>query len=403
MAREGRRLGSSTLRPGEGRAVGLAVAASFFASAGLMIGESGIEALFFARYGVSKLPAMYLVLGVTMFVVTVAFGALLGRFGRGRACLLIPIVLALAAVGRRVALAADIAWITQALWLLQGAAQFLVGLAVWGLAGIVTDTRQAKRFFPLIGAGGVLGYVLGGLVTTAARFLDRLPQPARWSGSPRSWRSWSSGARLLAIGGAREDGPRRGHRAETRGPIEQLVRGFRYARGSTLMRWMALGSILFSLLFFSLYLPFSRAATDRYPDPDELAGFFGLFFGVVDRRRVPAVAVRDEPAAGSLRRADRAAGAAAPLRRRVRRAHDRRELRDLGRLPVRAGGLAVGRRNQLLGGGDQHRAHGPARSDPRVPVRGTDAGGHRAGRRDRARRRHRSAPRCSSASGWSAR
>ena len=46
------------------------------------------------------------------------------------------------------------------------------------------------------------------------------------------------------------------------------------------MRWMALGSILFSFLFFSLYLPFSRAATARYPDPDELAGFFGLFFGV---------------------------------------------------------------------------------------------------------------------------
>ncbi len=43
---------------------------------------------------------------------------------------------------------------------------------------------------------------------------------------------------------------------------------------------MSVGSILFSLLFFSLYLPFSRAAVERYPQPDDLAGFFGLFFGV---------------------------------------------------------------------------------------------------------------------------
>ena len=36
----------------------------------------------------------------------------------------------------------------------------------------------------------------------------------------------------------------------------------------------------FSLLFFSLYLPFSRAAVERYPRPDDLAGFFGPFLGV---------------------------------------------------------------------------------------------------------------------------
>ena len=267
------------LRPGEGRAVGLAVAASFFASGGLMIGGSGIEALFFATYGVSKLPAMYLALGGVMFASTIAFGAVLGRVGRGRACLSIPIVLALAAAAGRIALAANVDWITQALWLVQGAAQFLVSLAVWGLAGLVTDTRQAKRFFPLIGAGGVLGYVLGGLATKPL---------ASAIGSPNLLVVWIAtlvvvaalGARLLAIGG---DGRRRRTRARRggeAGPVEQLVSGFRYVRRSTLMRWMALGSVLFSLLFFSLYLPFSRAATARYPDPDELAGFFGVFFGM---------------------------------------------------------------------------------------------------------------------------
>jgi HEAT repeat protein len=266
------------LRQGEGHAVGLAVAMSFFVSAGLMIGQSGIEALFFARYGVGKLPVMYLILGATMFLATIGFGALLGRVGRGRACIAIPVAIAALATAGRVGLAADLSWITQVLWLLQGVGYFLLGLAVWGLAGIVTDTRQAKRFFPLIGAGSVLGYVVGGLITKPL---------ASWLGTPNLLLVWVAtlvaavvlGIRLLAAGEGDRPVVRTGRDRDI-GPIEQLVQGLRYVSRSLLLRWLALGSILFSLLFFSLYLPFSRAATLQYPEPDDLAGFFGLFFGL---------------------------------------------------------------------------------------------------------------------------
>jgi HEAT repeat protein len=249
---------------------------SFVVSAGLMIGQSGIEALFFARYGVAKLPVMYLILGATMFLTTIGFGVLLARLGRGRACLVVPVAIAVLAGAGRVGLAAEVAWITQALWLLQGAGYFLLGLAVWGLAGIVTDTRQAKRFFPLIGAGGVLGYVLGGLVTKPL---------AATMGTPNLLVVWI-GTLLAAtvLGAVLLSGHERGSARRERGrgvdPIEQLRLGLRYVLRSSLMRWLALASILFSLLFFSLYLPFSRAATLRYPSPDDLAGFFGLFFGL---------------------------------------------------------------------------------------------------------------------------
>ncbi len=263
------------LRPGEGVPVGLAVAASFFAFAGLMVGQSGIEALFFARYGVDALPTLYLILGGTMFLATLGIGVLLGGLGRGRACIAIPLVLALIATAGRLGLAGGATWIYPALWLLQGVAQFVLGLAVWGLAGIVTDTRQAKRFFPLIGAGGVLGQVVGGLVTKPL---------AAWIGTPNLIVVWVATLAAVAVIGARliagrRDAVRAGGDPEAH-PIEQLRRGFQHVRRSALMRWMAAGSVLFSLLFFSLYLPFSRAATVRYPEPDDLAGFFGVFFGL---------------------------------------------------------------------------------------------------------------------------
>ena len=40
---------------------------------------------------------------------------------------------------------------------------------------------------------------------------------------------------------------------------------------------MTAAAVLFSVLYWSLYLPYARAATDHFPDADRLAGFFGLF------------------------------------------------------------------------------------------------------------------------------
>jgi HEAT repeat protein len=262
------------LHPGDGRTVGLTVSTSFFASAGLMIAQSAVDALFFARYGVEKLPVMYLLLGAVMFAASLGVTAVLPRFGRGRTFVLIPLALGVVAVTARIGLTSGATWIYAALWLVVAMSQFTLALAVWGLAGIVTDTRQAKRFFPLIGAGGVLGFVVGGLVTKPlASILGAENLLLVWAGILGAVVILAS--RLVAMEGRR---PRR--RGGRQGAGQQLIQGLRAVRSSALMRWMAVGALMFSLLFFSLYLPFSRAATARFPSPDRLAGFFGVFFGL---------------------------------------------------------------------------------------------------------------------------
>ncbi len=261
------------LRPGERGTVGPAVSAAFLAAAGLTVAQSSIDALVFARYGVDKLPVLYLLLGGTMFVASLGVSALLARLGRGRAFLAILLAIAVSAAGTRVGLLAGASWIYPVLWLLRGAAEFLVGMAVWGLSGLVTDTRQAKRFFPLIGGAAVLGQVVGGLATKPL---------AGWVGADNLILVWMGtlaavaalGRSLVARAASGAAPPRR----RRSGAFEDMRQGLRSVRRSALLRWMSLGSILFSTLFFSLYLPFSRAATVRYPRPDDLAGFFGLFF-----------------------------------------------------------------------------------------------------------------------------
>jgi hypothetical protein len=263
------------LLPGERRVVAPAAAAAFLSAAGLTLAASSIDALLFARGGVDDLPVLYLLLGATMFLATLGVSALLGRLGRGRSFLLIPSSIAVIAGAARVALAADADWIYPALWLLRGAAEFLLGLAVWGLAGLVTDTRQAKRFFPLIGGAAVLGQVVGGLATRPL---------APWLGTNNLILVWLGTLAMVVVLGrvlvARAGvGAPRSRRRRTPA-IAEMRDGLRYALRSPLLRWMSVGSVLFSLLFFSLYLPFSRAAADRYPQPEDLAGFFGLFFAL---------------------------------------------------------------------------------------------------------------------------
>jgi len=263
------------LHRGEGRTVAVLVGIAFLADAGVMIAQSAIDALFFARYGVGKLPLMYVLVGVLMFATTIGLAALLTRAGRARSFLVIPAVIFAVALGSRAALEADAGWVYGALWLVRNIAQSTLILAVWGLAGLVADTRQAKRWFPVIAAGGVMGLVVGGVVTAPL---------AATLGSANLlfvWAALIAGATGLAWQLVHREGislaapPRRatGHGSELTGGLADVIR-------SGLLRWMSAADLLVALLFSLLYLAFSKVAVERYPNPDKLAAFFGVFFAI---------------------------------------------------------------------------------------------------------------------------
>ncbi len=258
--------------------VGLTVGLMFLTWAGFTIGQSSIDALLFAGFGVDELPVLYLLLGGLLFVASLGVTALLGRMARGKLFTLLPLALAVMLMAGWLTAQAGIDLVYPALWLVAGLAFLVQGSYLWGIAGLVTDTRQAKRLFPMFGAGGIAGAALGGLVT---RPLALWLQPENllllWaailivtSGLARAvlarWGpTWSRVARrrrdgVTALGAIRE--------------------GYRTVRRSDLLRWMSAGAVLLSVLLYSLYLPFSRAALDRFPDAAQLAGFLGVFSGI---------------------------------------------------------------------------------------------------------------------------
>jgi hypothetical protein len=108
---------------------------------------------------------MFLGLGVTSMVISFGTTAALGRIPRRLLYVAIPLVLALVLVIARLALLTGARWLYPVLWLGKEILNSLTGIMIWGIAGFVCDTRQAKRLFPLFNASRILGQVVGGFAT----------------------------------------------------------------------------------------------------------------------------------------------------------------------------------------------------------------------------------------------
>ena len=269
MIRAGRVL---KIKAGEGRTAGLGIAMMVFTAGGSAFGQSATDGLFFARSGADTLPMMLIVAGGLMFATSIIVTALLGLVPRRRLFLTVPVVAAVTLLVERAVLAPAPSWIYPVLWLSANVVVLLQWLFTWGLLGIVVNTRQAKRLFPLFAAGAILGGVIGGLSTGPLAALV---------GAENLLFVWAACLVAASLVGRELVGPpevarRRSHQPKPR-PFSEMLQGFRFVRGSAVMRWMSVAAVLFSVLFFSLYLPFSRAATDHFPSADSLAGFFGLF------------------------------------------------------------------------------------------------------------------------------
>jgi len=263
------------IHPGEERMAVLIIGVMLFTSAGFTLGNTGVETLFFARYGVQFLPYMYMALGLLSFFITMGITALLGRVRHERLYMVLPVAMAAVLVGGWALLFTGLNALYPTLWLGMAVIDSLTGLVVWGLASMMCDTRQSKRLFPLFNTGRILGSVLGGFGTSLL---------VKWIGT-ENLILVMAGAMLVAFGLGRmllgqrakqEVRSRRVGRSQP-GILAEMQKGYQYVRRSELMRLISVSAILFSLLFFSIALPFSKAATIQFADEEALASFLGTF------------------------------------------------------------------------------------------------------------------------------
>ena len=256
----------------------LVIGIMLFTATGAALGGIGIEALFFTRFGVDYLPYMYIGLGITSMLTSFVITAVLGRIPKYVIYVVIPLLIALLLIGARLALLTKLNWLYPAFWLGKEVLNSLISLVIWGLAGVVCDTRQAKRLFPLFNASRILGQVIGGFTTGGLVSI---------SGTENLLVVWAGlllfafiFSRALLLRQQITSTPGRKSRRKPLALIQEMKRGYQYVRSSSLMTWISISTVLFSILYFSIALPFSRAATEKYIHEDSLASFLGLFNGI---------------------------------------------------------------------------------------------------------------------------
>jgi HEAT repeat protein len=276
MAGVSSRLGAIfKVRATETRMVALLAGLIFLACTGGAVGSPGIAALFYARFGVQYLPYMFIAAGLVTIATSLLLTALFARTVPTQRYVILPLALALVLMVARVVVAFDFNWFYPVLWLGMTLMWAVQGLLCWGLAGFVCDTRQAKRLFPLFGAGGILGLAIGSLLTKPL---------VGWLQTENLILVWTVALVLVAylarvlLRGARVRSPAR-HRKLTRW-LDPMRQGFRYVRRTPLMQWMSLAAVLFAILYYSVVFPFASAAAAEFPQEDQLAAFLGIVQGL---------------------------------------------------------------------------------------------------------------------------
>ncbi len=262
------------IRSGEARLAGFVAALFALIEGGRGLGGNTADALFYTRFGVEYLPYMFMLLGAANFMVSLTYAASLGRFDQRRFFVLILIVLAGVILIERAAIALDVAALYPVLWISINISASIVGLLAWNIAGAVCDARQAKRLFSIFVSAGILGSVIGNFITGPL---------AQIVGTQNLLILYA--VVLLACAWFARSIIRRFFkpivkRGETTSFVAEIRAGFDYVRASAMFKLMAAGSVLFSILYFSISFPFSTAVSAGFSTDADVAGFLGVFSGI---------------------------------------------------------------------------------------------------------------------------
>ena len=162
-----RKTGSALgIKVGEGRLVALLLLTIFLVGVGRSFSSTAGSALFLERFGADKQPYLYIATSLLVPALASAYMATERRLSFSWLLTLSFAVQILLTILLRIFLSiTDAGWVTFVSPLGFEVILFLTNVCFWTLAGQLLDVRQAKRLFPLIGAGEWIAMVIGGFAT----------------------------------------------------------------------------------------------------------------------------------------------------------------------------------------------------------------------------------------------
>jgi ATP/ADP translocase/HEAT repeat protein len=159
------------IRKGEARRVGFTFLLLMFLVSMFIIGRILRDTLFLKRYGVDQLPIMYVAVAIGVSSFALVYGHFADRYRRDR------IILVSLMIGSGIltsfwlmiasGLADQNSWLYGVLYVFIDVVGGISIIQFWTYANDIFSSREAKRLFGIIGAGGVISNILCGLVVGA--------------------------------------------------------------------------------------------------------------------------------------------------------------------------------------------------------------------------------------------
>jgi len=156
------------IRKGEFKIAMLLQACIFLIIATLLIVKPIVNALFINRFGVESLPQAYVLLAVVAILISTVYSNTLNRLKLISVILrtLIISAIALISFGFLLIYQVNVGWVIYIFYIWTSIFAVLSASQFWILANVVFNVREAKRIFSFIGAGAILGGILGGYLTS---------------------------------------------------------------------------------------------------------------------------------------------------------------------------------------------------------------------------------------------
>ena len=272
-----------TVRSEEYKAFGWTSGLMFLILSSQILFANFADTAFLKRFGVQYLPQMYVIDAVFVFFAMDLVRTLVGKYSPMTLLTRILVIFAAIEVLCRFVILLDFSLLYPFMFLLRLQIDGVILIIFWNICNDMFDTRQAKRIFPLITAGGILGRVVGSFSTD---FLSRTT-------NIDNLLLISAGLLFLAAVASQRVGqlfPPPMAAPRTRAPEKK---GWSSPiAGIKEMSVLAKGSLLFMLLAAIRVLPniigplfdyqYSVILTHTFPSEEALAQFLGTFRGVLN-------------------------------------------------------------------------------------------------------------------------
>ncbi len=240
------------------------------------------ETAFLKRYGVEYMPLVNMVNAVVTFFVMGIMTGFMTRLPGARLLSRLFVFCGLSVAGIRAIIPLGIDLIYPALFMLKSQYEVLLALLFWNLANDLFNTRQSKRLFPLITAGGVVGQILGSFATPlVARWLhlDNLLIVYMVTALAGAWAVQAMGQRYPTLLFQQAQS---GEKKSRSSMIDEFKTIMPMMKSSVLVKILVVLTFMPNVVIPIMNYQFNYAVNEQFATETGLIEFFGYFRGVLN-------------------------------------------------------------------------------------------------------------------------